>query len=292
MGQLLQAITSGILYGSIYGLMAMGLTLVWGSLRLLNMAHGALYLAGGYLAWAFVHGLALPVIVALPAAVLGAAAIGVVLQTVLITPMLAKPGWDSASIIATVGASISMESGALLLFGPETRKLPGLVDGQVMLGGVSIEWHKILVVVVALLCLHALDAFLRRSRHGLAIRAVAQNMDAARLMGVPVRRVFAIVMGLSAALAGLAGVLLTPIYYLSPGSGFDPMLKALVVTIFGGLGSTRGTLHAAYLIGLLEAFLQVYLGAGWALPGIFLFVILILAIRPSGLCGLGEAQRL
>jgi branched-chain amino acid transport system permease protein len=117
-------------------------------------------------------------------------------------------------------------------------------------------------------------------------------MDAALLMGIPAILVFTIVMVISASLAGLAGALLSGVFVLIPGAGYSPMVKALVVTIFGGLGSTKGTILAAYIIGLLEAFLQVYLGAGWALPGLFLFMILMLILRPTGLFGLGEMQRL
>jgi branched-chain amino acid transport system permease protein len=117
-------------------------------------------------------------------------------------------------------------------------------------------------------------------------------MDAARLTGVPARTAFLIVMCISAALAGLAGVLLSSIFYLAPTSGFVPMVKALVVTIFGGLGSVKGTIWAAYIIGFLEAALQVYLGASWALPGLFLFMIVMLTVRPNGLFGLGEVRRL
>jgi branched-chain amino acid transport system permease protein len=126
----------------------------------------------------------------------------------------------------------------------------------------------------------------------MAIRAVSQQMDAARLMGIPTRRVFIIVMVISAALAGLAGALLSSVFFLSPSAGFNPMIKSLVVTIFGGLGSVKGTIWAAYVIGLVEAFLQVYMGASWALPGLFLFMIVMLIVRPNGLFGLGEMQRL
>ncbi len=111
-------------------------------------------------------------------------------------------------------------------------------------------------------------------------------------MGIRVGTIFLIVMCVSGALAGLAGVLLTSILYLSPTAGFLPMLKALIVTIFGGLGSVKGTIVAAYVIGLLEAFVQVYFGVGWSLPALFLFIICVLIVRPNGLFGLGETQRL
>ncbi len=118
MEQLFQAIYSGILYGSVYGLMALGLTLIWGSLRMLNLAHGSLYLVGGYLAWTIIDQLQLPLLLAFLLAVAGAALVGLILQIALINPLLGKEGWDSASLIATLGASIVLESGALLIYGP------------------------------------------------------------------------------------------------------------------------------------------------------------------------------
>lgn len=292
MEKLFQAVYSGVLYGSVYGLMALGLTLIWGSLRMLNLAHGSLYLVGGYLGWTLINQFGLPVLAAFALAVAGAAFAGLLLQALLISPMLGKPGWDSASLIATVGASIALESAALLLYGPRVKQMPALIEGQFKIGTVLISHQALLVIGVAVLSLFLMNLFLRTSRHGLAIRAISQDMDAARLMGIPTRRAFVVVMCISAAMAGLAGVLLSSIFYLAPTSGFMPMVKALVVTIFGGLGSVKGTVWAAYIIGLLEAFVQVYLGAGWAMPGLFLFMIFMLVIRPNGLFGLGEVRRL
>src|SRR5207245_472326 len=199
--RLVQALYSGVLNGSVYGLMAIGLTLIWGSLRMLNLAHGALYIAGAYIAYGVLGTLGLPVPVPFAVAVGGAALLG------------------------------------------------------------------------------------------LASRATSQDMDAAKLMGIPIVPAFVVVMVISAALAGLAGVLLGSILFFTPSGGFTPMLMAMVVTIFGGLGSVAGTIWAAYIIGLMESFVAVYVGPSWALPGIFLFIIAMLVIRPNGLFGLGEARR-
>ena len=252
----------------------------------------SLYLVGGYLAWTIIDQLHLPLALAFLLAVGGAALVGLILQVALINPLLGKEGWDSASLIATLGASIVLESGALLIYGPQVKQMPTVVEGQFKIGTVLISNQALIVIATAVLFLVLMSVFLRASRHGLAIRAISQNMDAARLAGVPIRTAFLIVMCISAALAGLAGVLLSSIFYLAPTSGFVPMVKALVVTIFGGLGSVKGTIWAAYTIGLLEAALQVYLGAGWALPGLFLFMIVMLVVRPNGLFGLGEVRRL
>jgi branched-chain amino acid transport system permease protein len=155
-----------------------------------------------------------------------------------------------------------------------------------------IQYQGLVIIAISAVSLILLSLFLKKTRYGLAIQAVSQQLDAARLMGIPTVLTFMMVMTLSGALAGLGGGLLSSVFYIAPTAGYTPMVKALVVTIFGGLGSIKGTIWAAYIIGLLEAFLQVYLGPSYALPGLFLFMILMLVIRPRGLFGLGEMQRL
>jgi branched-chain amino acid transport system permease protein len=292
MEKLFQAIYGGILYGSVYGLMAIGLTIIWGSLRMLNLSHGSLYLVGGYAAWTALNQWELPALPSFALGVVAAALVALIIQVLLINRILGRPEFFNAAMIATVGASIFIDGAALLIYGPRVKQMPPVLKGQFKAAGVLITYQGLLIVAAALISFALLGLFLRRSRHGLAIQAVSQQMDAARLMGIPTVTTFMIVMAISGGLAGLAGVLLSSVFYLTPTAGFNPMLKALVVTIFGGLGSVKGTIWAAYAIGLLEAFLQVYFGAGAALPGLFLFMIIMLVIRPTGLFGLGEAQRL
>src|SRR5215510_8597043 len=250
--RLVQALYSGVLNGSVYGLMAIGLTLIWGSLRMLNLAHGALYIAGAYIAYGVLGGLGLPVPVTFALAVGGAALVGLFIQLILINPILEKPGRDSAALIATLAASIIVQSTILLIFGGQTKQLPPVVDGGFKVGTTLITYQGLVVIGAAVV----------------------------------------VVMVISAALAGLAGVLLGSILFFTPSGGFTPMLMAMVVTIFGGLGSVGGTIWAAYIIGLMESFLAVYVGPSWSLPGIFIFMIAMLVIRPNGLLGLGEARRL
>jgi branched-chain amino acid transport system permease protein len=291
MNELLQAVWGGVLSGSVYGLMAIGLTLIWGAVRLLNLAHGSLYVAGAYAAWTVIN-IGLPLAVAIPAAVVAAAALGYAMHALVVRPLLGRPGWDSASIIASVGVAITLQAATLLIFGPRVKQIPAVVTGSAVVSGVRISYQGLVIVAVAVISLFALFLYLRSSRQGMAIRAVSQHMDAAALMGVPVHRTYAVVMMISAGLAGLAGVLLSSVLFLSPTSGFTPMIVALLVTIFGGLGSVKGTIFAAYLIGLLESSVQVYLGGALALPVLFLFIIAVLIVKPSGLYGVGEVQRL
>ena len=292
MSEFLQSSYSGLLYGSVYGLMALGLTVIWGAMRLLNLAHGALYLVGGYVAWTVVNRLSLPLALAVPLSVAGAAVAGLLMYGLFIRPLVGRPGWDSATLIATVGVGIAIEAAALLVFGPQVKDFPSILDGSFTVERVLILHQGLLVIGVAAVSLFAMNTYLRASRRGMAIRAVSQDVQAASLMGIPIDATFGFVIAISAGLAGLAGVLLSSTFYLSPTSGFTPMILAVVVTILGGLGSIKGTVVAAYSIGLIESFVNVYVGSSWGLPVLFSTMILVLTVRPNGLFGVGEVRRL
>jgi branched-chain amino acid transport system permease protein len=272
--------------------MALGLTVIWGAMRLLNLAHGSLYLVGGYVAWTVVNRLSMPLELAVPISIAGAAVAGLLMYGLFIRPLVGRPGWDSATLITTVGVGIALEAAALLVFGPQVKDFPNILDGSFLVERVLISHQALLVIAVAAICLVGVNAYLRTSRRGMAIRAVSQDVEAASLMGIPINATFGIVIALSAGLAGLAGVLLSSTFYLSPTSGFNPMILAVVVTILGGLGSIKGTIVAAYSIGLIESFVNVYAGSSWGLPVLFSTMILVLTVRPNGLFGVGEVRRL
>lgn len=292
MQQLFQALYSGVLSGAVYALMAIGITLVWSSLRTINLSYGAIYVAGAYAAWWVLNDLNLPLYLALPFGVLASAALGYILHRLLWNRIVGTASWDYAPLIVAVGYSMILENIILLLFGPRAKEMPLLLEGSVKYGTLLITHQALVVIGISVIILVLVNYFLEHSRQGMAIQAVSQNISATQLMGVPVKRVFLSVMAISGALAGLTSVLLSAILFFSPSAGYSPMLKGLVVAIFGGIGSVRGTIAAAYLIGLLEAFIAVYLGSSWALPLIFLFTILLLIVRPSGLFGIREVIRL
>lgn len=290
---LVQSIISGLLLGSIYALMALGLTLIYGALRMLNLSHGALFMLGGYVAWIITSLLGLPLLVSLLIAFVLISLVGLSMHPMIIKPLLRAPGWEINTIIATLGLSIVLENFALLAFGPRRKTVPLIVEGQMTIfSGVVVTFHELVVAGVAVASMITLGMFLKRSRHGLAVLAVAQNRDAAYLMGVSVYRIFALVLAVSSGLAALGGVLLASFYFLSPTVGGIPQLKALLIIIFGGLGSVKGTVYAAYTVGLMEALVSLTLGAKWALPFLFVFMIVVLIVRPSGLYGMSEEVRL
>jgi branched-chain amino acid transport system permease protein len=290
--QIVQAVWGGILFGSVYGLMALGLTLVWGAVRLLNLAHGAIFVVGAYTAYWAVSSLHLPILVALPVAVVASAAFAYAMHLVFIRPVIGKPGFDNATLVATVGISISVSAAALLIFNPEYKVVPPELSGSTIVAGVQITYQGLLVIGTSLALFAIVYLFLTYTRQGMAIRAVSQQIEAASLMSIPVVQTYGIVIAISGALAGLAGVLLSPSFFLNPQSGFNPMIQALIVTIFGGLGSIRGALVAGFVLGVFESFVEVFYGVAWALPGVFILIIAMLIVRPNGLFGIGEVRRL
>jgi branched-subunit amino acid ABC-type transport system permease component len=295
MSEVVQAIVSGLVLGSIYALMTVGFTLVYGTLRTLNMAHGVMVMVGGFVAWVAFDKAGIDPWASLLLAFAFTFVLGMAVQRIAVQPLIGRVGVDleMAGFIATLAVAIIVQNLALLWYGPRNKAVPPLIGGDIQLmAGVEVTRHSIAMGIIAVTLLLVLGRFLSGSRHGLAIGAVAQDLAAARLMGVPTTRVYLLTMGLASGLAGIAGVLLASVYFVSPNSGDNPLLKALIVAIFGGLGSVRGTIVAAYTIGLLEAGISLWLGVSWSLPLLFLVIIAVLTVRPYGLYGRPQEARL
>ena len=295
MSAFVQAVVSGLVTGSIYALMTVGMTLIYGTLRTLNMAHGSMIMIGGYVSWMLFDGLGWGPIPGMVAAAVVAFAFGVAIQQVAVRPLIGRPGVDfeMTAFISTFAVTILLANLALRFYGARNKAVPPVVHGRLhLLEGVSVSWHSLVMAAIAVGTLIGLGAYLSKTRYGLAISAVAQQLDAARLMGIPVQRVYNLTMGVSSALAGIAGVLLASVFFVSPNAGDLPLLKALIVAIFGGLGSVRGTILAAYIIGLAEALVSLYFGVKWSLPLLFLAIMIVMLVRPTGLLGKSEEARL
>ncbi|MBW5437968.1 branched-chain amino acid ABC transporter permease [Bradyrhizobium canariense] len=280
-------IVSGIVLGSGYALMASGLSLVWSTLGIFNFAHGVLMTLGAYLAWTVSDAAGLDFGLATGIAVSIAAMVGV---GILIERVVVRPFYDHRDILlitvmTTLAAMIVIQKGIQLIWGARLKQLAPIMPGNVRLLQTTISAQEALIIVLAPLVLCALWLFLGRSRIGRAIRAVGQNPSAARLIGIDVSLIFIIAFAVSAVLAGLTGVLLGSVRLLTPEFGAEPLVKALIIVIFGGLGSLSGTILAAYIIGLLEATLVFLVGIYWAPSLIFVLLIFVLILRPQGLLG-------
>jgi branched-subunit amino acid ABC-type transport system permease component len=285
---LVSILVSTVVLGSIYGLVAIGMTLIYGILRVLDMSQGSMVMVGGFVGWAVMTSAGWSPVIAIVLAFAATFALGVITQLVSVQPLLGRQGLDFEMItfITTFAVAMILANLALQIAGPAQRNVPALVDGSVeVYNGVTLTYQSMLMAGASIAIMIAFGVFLARSRYGIAIRAIAQDVDAARLQGVPIRRVFPVVMGFASALAGIAGVFLAAQYFASPTAGDQPLLIALIVVVFGGLGSLPGSVLAAYAIGLIQATASTLFGTTWGLPILYGVILLVLVVRPQGLLG-------
>ena len=280
-------LVSGIVLASLYALMATGLTLVWNTLGIFNFSHGVFMTLAAYIAWSVAdhRGLGWGLAAGIGVAVAALAGLGVIVNRLLISPFLGRKDIVLIAVMTTLAGAFFLENAALLAWGPRIKQLDRVVSGNVKLVGVAISAHELVIIVLAPLLLLGLWLWLKSSRTGAAIRAVAQNRDCALLNGINVERMYAIAFAISAGLAGVCGVLLGAIRFITPTMGNEPLLKAFVVVILGGLGSLGGTILGAYLVGFMEALSTYLIGAYWTQAALFGLFIVILVLLPRGLMG-------
>lgn len=280
-------LVSGIVLGSFYAIMASGLSLIWTTLGIFNFAHGVFMALGAYVAWTIsdAAGLDLWLGIAIALAVAAVCAVGILTERLFVRPFYGERNMLLITTMTTLAVMMFLEKGIQFVWGPRLKQVRPVLTGDVTVLGVTISAHEAFVVCLAPVLLFGLWGFLRLTRTGRAIRAVGQNAQAARLIGINVPAMFAITFALSAGAAALTGILLGSIRLITPGLGSEPLIKAFIIVIFGGLGSLGGTIGAAYVIGLLEAFLIVTVGMYWTPSALFLLLILTLLVRPQGLFG-------
>ena len=285
---------AGLTTGALYALATIALSLVWGSMGMLNMAHGALLTLGGYAAYMVSTSLGLPAPVGFVGAVIIGAIAGGLLYAVIVRNMFGndKSTFESNVMIATVGVGIALENAILLTFGGQPLKQPVSVAGSFSISGIGIPYQSLLIMLVVVVMMAGVALLLGRTRMGRAIRATAQNREAAQLMGVGVNRVYFQVLVLSGALAGACGVMVSSLTQLSPPLGNDPMLKAFIMCVVAGLGNLPGAVAAAFGLAMLEAFVQYSLGARWGFPSLLFVVIAVLIWRPTGFFGRAQINRM
>jgi len=285
-----QQVINGLFLGSIYALFALGYTLVFGVLDILNLAHAAVFMLATFVAVALVgHGL--NILVALPLAVVFAGLVGLVLERVAFRPLRARTDSNISGLISSLAAATIIEAVALEIWGPNITRFPfgTLPDGpanQLALFGGTVSRLQLTIIAVAVLLVLALTWLVKGTRLGREVRAVAESPRAARVLGVDVDRAIAAAFFISSALGGAAGVLYGLAFNsISPDMGRGVELKGLAVIILGGMGSMPGAVLAGFALGLIEVFVVANLGGSWrdaiSFAGLFLFLVL----RPRGLLG-------
>lgn len=276
---------SGLFQGSLYAIMAVGLGLVWTTCGVFNFSHGVVIMLGAYLCWTLSdpEGLAVPLYLSGPLVVLVASGLGWLIQWITVRPFIGTRDLVLTVVIMTLATGSFLENLVLEAWGPRAKQLPPLVEGTIGLGGFNASLNQVAIIVMTPLILTGVWLIMHRTRLGLHLRAVSQNIDASLLVGLRPRILFGVSFALAAGLASLAGMFLASFKFMSPGMGTEPLTKALVVVIFGGIGTISGPILAAYTIGLIEAASSYFLGLYWTPSVLFLLMIAALMIRPEGL---------
>jgi branched-chain amino acid transport system permease protein len=291
---LAQQLVNGVLLGATYALFALGFTLMFGVLRVVNLTYGFYFSTGAFIALFLTRDAAFPIMLALPIAAAGSGAIAVGLDWLLLTRLRRVGAPELASLMVTLGAVLALYAAATALLGPDIRRLPPGIGGDeaFVIGGVRITTAQILIVLATLVLVGALLALMRGTRLGLAIRAMAENPDAAGLMGIDTGRLAALVSFVSGALAGAGGVLIGLNFNaIQPYMGEAMMLRGFVVIIVGGLGDITGALVAGLLLGVVEVLTAGYLASGLKEAVAFAILVAVLWTRPSGLFGRAVERR-
>jgi branched-chain amino acid transport system permease protein len=288
-----QDLVNGILAGGIFAVVALGFSLVWGIMNIINLAHGAFIMLGAYATYQLTTSFGLDPFLTLPLSFVLLFALGYLIQRFLINWVARAP--ILVTFLLTFGLSLLIVNLALIVWSPDTRGVhPAYAGTNFSLGDVTVPWVKLYTLIAALLITGLMQLWLTRSRTGRAIRATSMDIGAAQLSGVRVSQIYAIVFGLGAGLAGVAGTLLSLSYSLTPNMGDPFLIKGFVVCVLGGLGSVQGALIGGLTYGIVEAFatqIDVTIGtqhiSGSGLQDAIALVVLliVLIVRPRGIMG-------
>lgn len=282
---IMSIIIATIVYGSIYTLVSIGLTLIFQTVRYFNFAQGAFFSFGAYFVWYLLNTLELSYYSAIALLILASFLLGYFMQRAM-QPLIDREASPLILILASFCIGTLIESGILIVFGARPKLVPSILEGFIDLGGgVTISYQKVFILLISFALLAALILILYKTKTGIAMRAVAQEKEAAYIAGINVKRIYAFSVGLSAILAGIGGWLLGSLLFLYPYIGsFSILWEGFIICTLGGIeAGLRGTLLSAYLVAFLRVTLMRYLPSYEVPPLIFMIVIIVLIIRPRGL---------
>jgi branched-chain amino acid transport system permease protein len=279
-----QQTLNGVILGSLYMLVALGLSLIFGILEVVNFAHGEFYMVAAFLTLFIMVKLGAPFLVAMLAAMLVMAVFGVIVERVVFRPIVGKPMING--MLVSFGLSIFLTNLALLLFKADPRKIDsGLAHLTITFLGLRVTAERLLALILGVFLVALLSYFIQNTRTGKAMRAVAQDRIAAQLTGVNVFRIYAITFAVGSVLASAAGAMVGAIFLVAPDMGWTVVLKSFIVVILGGFGSIKGVVFASLIIGLVESLGGGYISYAYKDAYPFLLLVLAFLLRPEGLMG-------
>ena len=281
----IQTLISGLSLGSIYALIALGYTMVYGIAKMLNFAHGDIIMIGAYAGIVAVAQLGLPPVLAVVLSVLVCVLLGVLIEHLAYKPLRQAP--SLSVLITAIGVSYLLQNLALLIFGSQQKAYPTVLTlPTLQLGPVSIEGVTILTLVTTAVIMLALTFFVNKTKLGKAMRAVSEDKAAASLMGISVNRTITLTFAIGSALAAFASIFYGMTYvYIKPTTGAMPGIKAFTAAVFGGIGSIPGAMLGGILLGMIEQFSKTYISTLWADAIVFGVLVVVLVVKPTGLLG-------
>lgn len=277
-------VINGLITSSVYVLLAVGFSLIFGAARIMNLAHTAFYMLAAYLVYTFSSYLGLPLVLSAIMSIVAVTIIGVFSYKLVIEPVRER---ETTTLIVTVALAIIIQEVILIAFGGRFLAVPSLISGYTEIQGVKITYQYLLTFGVVLIILLGTWALLLKTRLGIAIRSTAQDREVANLMGINVARIGMIVMAIAVALAAIAGVLVAPLFVLEPGMWMSPLVLVLAIVVLGGLGNIKGSFVGAFILGFAETLVVFLFPSGTFLKGAVALVIMVVVIliRPKGLFG-------
>ena len=280
--EILQQLINGIVMGGVYALVALGLTLIFGVLRVINFAHGEFYMMGAYFGLIMAAKLKLPYLLALVLAIAAVTLIGIFIERIIFRPVR---GSDPINfIISSFGLSICLQSAALHIFGPQPAIIPFALGNTIIrFWGLSLTVQRLIIPLFAFVLIGSFHLFIKRSWLGIMIRAVSQNLSVSMLMGIDINRVAMYTFAIGSALAGVAGILIGSTFLLQPTMGNMVVLKSFTVVILGGMGNFYGAAGAGLLLGITEGLTAGFITSDFKDIFAFVMVIIVLLFRPEGI---------
>ena len=284
--EFLSYLISGISLGSIYAIIALGYTMVYGIAKMLNFAHGDIIMVGGYVSFCAMSYLGLPALPAALLAMLACTVLGIIIERLAYNPLRSAP--SLAVLITAIGVSYFLQNSALLIWKAAPKSYPAVVSGSAEFfgGELKVPYISLLTIVICLVIMLGLTTFVSKSKMGKAMRACSEDKGAAQLMGINVNRTISMTFAIGSALAAVAGVLLCSFNsQLMPTTGSMPGIKAFTAAVFGGIGSIPGAFLGGLLLGIIEAMAKAYISMQLANSIVFAVLIVVLLVKPSGLLG-------
>ena len=293
MEMLLQTFVNGVMGSLILILISAGLCLIFGILHIVNFAHGEFFMLGGFGVWWFFDLHSIPIggpdtiryILAMILTIILVGLIGIFVERFFFRPF---HGNLIATMIVALGIVFILQASALVSFGARDKSVASPFEGTLNIGGISLSGERMAAIICGVVFILALYFLIRWTKLGKAMRAVAQDLEAAQVQGVNIGRIFSVAMFVSCGLAAAGGALVGPIFYINPYMGAEPVMKAFVVIILGGMGSLLGAVIGGFIIGMTESFATTYVGAHFAMVIVFLIMIGVLLIKPTGIFGHAE----